>query len=588
MLSIALVVISIAFGLFIVLESTRRIDTASAERTRAEVDEALGELTRAMAKKAEEYSLWNDAVDNIVVRFDSNWVNANVGPYAERLWGLDRSYAWAGNDTLVYASQNGALRTDLGEAARENAELMALVALARARRDAFGGLIRIGRTLFIFGARIIEYEEGRAPLPPNPDRPVQVFLVSLDKELTKVAGSRRIGDLRFVAGGEDERKRLEAGRGAAGLSAPDHLAALPLRDMAGQPLGHLTWTPEQPGRTLVRDTAPYGAVFVLALAALFLTMLRVLLDLKRQEPLRLSEARLAQAQRVARLAYTVHLPEDELEVSENLGDILGLPAGASPTTAGTFLDRVTPRHRAEVQEAYRQSWAENRRFEIEFAVTAWDGRTLYLKEVGQPFHDAGGLVLGLITAIQDVTERKQAEELIRHQATYDALTDLPNRTLFYDRLQQAIRRAVRCHQRMALLFLDLDRFKWVNDSFGHRIGDLLLREAAHRMASCIRDSETVARIGGDEFTVILSEIRDDAEVEAVARRLLEHLEEPFLIAGQTLHISASIGITFAPDHGTDLQQLVKNADMAMYQAKRQGRGGWRFYSPEFDAGSLAS
>lgn len=568
----AMVVLTIAFVLFMALETARRIDVATAERTKDEIADAVADLSAAMGKKAEEYSLWNDAVDHLVVDYDSVWANANVGPYAERLWGLDRSYAWNGRDGLIYASKNGALRDDLDVAAREAADLRAVLAAARAAGQPVSGIVHIGQTPFVFGARVIEYEYGHDPLPPNPGRPVQVFLTKLDSELAKLASSRRIADLRVAP--------------ADGPDLPE-VVSLPLQSIAGQQVGVLTWTPEQPGRTLVRETAPYAGGFALALLALLFLFQRVLQRLKRQEPLRLSEARLAQAQRVARLAYTVHLPEDRLEVSANFRELIGLCGGSERLTVRLFLDRVLPEQRPDVQDTYRRAWADNARFDIEYRIVRPGGGHLDLQEVGEPFHDADGLVLGLITAIQDVTARRRAEETIRHQANYDALTGLPNRPLFYDRLRQALRRAARDRTCMALLFIDLNRFKWVNDTLGHQTGDVLLREAAQRMAACVRGSETIARIGGDEFTVILSELGDRAEAESVARRLLDSLGEPFHIAGQTLYVSASIGVTFAPEQGTDPEQLVKNADVAMYQAKRQGTGNWTFYDPAMDADALA-
>lgn len=577
-----MVVLTVAFVLFMSLETARRIDAATAERTKAEVADAVADLTTAMGKKAEEYSLWNDAVDHLVVEFDRSWANANVGPYAERLWGLDRSYAWNGRDGLIYASKDGALREDVDAAAREAADLRVVLAAARAAGIPVGGIVHIGQTPFVFGARVIEYENGHDPLPPNPAKPVQIFLTKLDSELAKLAASRRIADLRMVP---------------TDGPTPPALSSLPLQSIGGTPFGLLTWTPEQPGRTLLWETAPYAGGFMLALVALLFLFQCVLQRLKRQEPLRLSEARLVQAQRVAKLAYTVHLPGDRLEVSANFRELVGLhnasvsggamTAGPEPLTVGLHLDRVMLDQRLEIQDAYRRAWAENARFDIEYRIARPGGGHLDLQEVGEPFHDADGRVLGLITAIQDVTARRRAEETIRHQANYDALTGLPNRPLFYDRLRQALRRAARGRTPMALLFIDLNRFKWVNDTLGHQTGDVLLREAAQRMAACVRGSETIARIGGDEFTVILSEVGDRSEAEKVARRLLDSLGEPFHIAGQTLHISASIGVTFAPDQGTDPELLVKNADVAMYHAKRQGTANWVFYDRAMDADALA-
>ncbi|WP_207460542.1 EAL domain-containing protein [Azospirillum sp. SYSU D00513] len=573
--SAVFVLLSIVFALFVAVTSLRRIDAIALEHATAEVERALAESVTTMGKKALEYSLWNDAVENIVVRFDPEWVNDNTGPYAERLWHLDRSYAVDGRDRLIYASADGALRDDVEEAQRETAELRAVFEAARARPETLSGVTRIGASWYVFGAHVLAYEEGRDPLPADPAEPVQVFLKSLNVDIARIAASRQTGMLRFLPA--DPAAQTDTGEGAG------EMASVSVLDAEGKPAGRIVWAPEQPGDTIIAELAPFAGAFGGAVAVLLIVFLRVLLRLKRQDALRLSEARLAQAQRIARLAYAVHLAQDVLEVSDDLAHLAGLPAGARLSSTAAWLDRIAPGQRQEVKDAYARAWSEGSRFDIEYPVTRPDGRVLHMHEVGEPFRDAGGAVLGLVTAIQDITDRKQAEEIIRYQASYDALTGLPNRTLFFDRLQQAIRRAARDGSRTALLFIDLNRFKWVNDTLGHGTGDMLLREAAQRLAGCIRESETIARLGGDEFTVILSDVKDRAGVDVVVRRILDRIEQPFQIAGQTLHLSASIGITFAPDQGTEVQQLVKNADVAMYQAKREGNGAWAYYAPDMDA-----
>nr|CAX83921.1 putative response regulator receiver [uncultured bacterium] len=179
---------------------------------------------------------------------------------------------------------------------------------------------------------------------------------------------------------------------------------------------------------------------------------------------------------------------------------------------------------------------------------------------------------------EEIRERRHLEELLREQAEFDALTGLPNRKLFHDRLEQAILMGVRNHRVFALLFVDLDRFKWVNDTLGHDAGDALLIEMSRRLKSVVRKSDTVARLGGDEFTVILVDILHESMAELVARKILEQLVQPVTLKGQEVAISGSVGIAIYPVDGDSAVHLVKHADVAMYQAKESGRNAYRFFS----------
>ncbi|NVK19425.1 MAG: EAL domain-containing protein [Methylocystaceae bacterium] len=196
--------------------------------------------------------------------------------------------------------------------------------------------------------------------------------------------------------------------------------------------------------------------------------------------------------------------------------------------------------------------------------------------------DANKNVSQYVAVFSDITKRKRAEELIRHQANYDALTNLPNRTLFLDRLSRSMMRAKRQETQVALMFLDLDRFKWVNDTLGHNIGDVLLQEAAARILHYVRETDTVARLGGDEFTIVLPDLKHTQDVEKVARKILEVLSKPFQISGQEIFVSGSVGITIYPDDGKELELLLRNADTAMYRAKEAGRNDFRFFTAEMN------
>ncbi|HWN51824.1 MAG TPA: EAL domain-containing protein [Xanthobacteraceae bacterium] len=204
-----------------------------------------------------------------------------------------------------------------------------------------------------------------------------------------------------------------------------------------------------------------------------------------------------------------------------------------------------------------------------------DGRTIAM--VNQPM--AGG---GWVATHEDISERRRAEMKVAHMARHDALTDLPNRVLLCERLSEALVHVER-GQRLAVLCLDLDGFKNVNDTLGHPTGDELLRSVAARLRTCVRETDTISRVGGDEFSIIQTDIADATDAERLARRLSETISAPYDLHGHLVMINTSIGIALAPTDGTDPNELLKNADMALYGAKADGRGIYRFFEPSMDA-----
>ena len=209
-----------------------------------------------------------------------------------------------------------------------------------------------------------------------------------------------------------------------------------------------------------------------------------------------------------------------------------------------------------------------------------DGRFYYEEKTITPLKDANGHISHFVATGKDVTERAQAQERLQHMAQHDALTELPNRMLLLDRLKQALARA-RWHKRIvALLFVDLDRFKTINDTLGHETGDLLLQQLATRFSRNVREGDTVARFGGDEFVILLDEVAHANDISNVAQKILLALAPPFEIAERSLYITASIGISMCPNDGEDSSTLLKNADIAMYRAKELGKNTYQFYSAD--------
>lgn len=216
-----------------------------------------------------------------------------------------------------------------------------------------------------------------------------------------------------------------------------------------------------------------------------------------------------------------------------------------------------------------------------------DGRLFWNELLIAPVRAEDGSVTHFVGVQNDISEQKQAEEKLLHMATHDALTGLPNRTLLQDRLAQAIGYADRLRHLVAILFIDIDRFKNINDSLGHIVGDTLITTLAQRLRGAVRAVDTVARVGGDEFVVVLTDIQREADVNQVISSLLTAIGEPVAVDGHALTVTASIGIGLYPHDGQDVTSLLKNADTAMYRAKDAGRNSYRFYTQEMNADAVA-
>jgi diguanylate cyclase (GGDEF)-like protein/PAS domain S-box-containing protein len=310
-----------------------------------------------------------------------------------------------------------------------------------------------------------------------------------------------------------------------------------------------------------------------------------------------SKASLANAQRIARVgSWEWNTETNEMEWSDEVLRILGLEAGKVEVGYESFRRRIHPDDRELVEEQIREALLLSVGFTVEHRMMRPDGTVRYVRQQGEFVADdrrSGAWVSG---TIQDVTEQRQAQERIRFLANYDSLTGLANRRLFKERLHRAITRAEARGHLAALLFLDLDRFKRINDTLGHSAGDRLLRAVADRLRDRVRGSDVVgrpdsdddqdppvSRLGGDEFTVLLSKISDPDDAGDVAKRILEALPEPISVEGHEIWTTGSIGIAVYPMDGEDVETLLKHADTAMYHAKERQRNSFHFFSKSMNA-----
>ena len=310
--------------------------------------------------------------------------------------------------------------------------------------------------------------------------------------------------------------------------------------------------------------------------------------------------RLSNAQRIGDMGdWAWNVAQDQVVPSEQAWHILGVDATAGELSSDAFLATVHPEEAARVREAFAGAIAGGSGLTIECRIIQANGDLRHVRQQIEVLeHDASGRALQLAGAVHDVTRRKDAEEQIRRLAYFDSLTGLPNRLMFNEQLHKVIANADRRREQVAVLFIDIDHFKRVNDTLGHSAGDELLKVVSTRLSHSLRPLDSVsragaepkaysiARLGGDEFIVMLGELHDPTDAATVANRLVAALTQAVTIQGTELFVSASIGVAMYPNDGADIDTLLKNADTAMYRAKEAGRGGVRFYDASMNARSL--
>jgi diguanylate cyclase (GGDEF)-like protein/PAS domain S-box-containing protein len=268
----------------------------------------------------------------------------------------------------------------------------------------------------------------------------------------------------------------------------------------------------------------------------------------------------------------------EVTYSSRWKEILGY---AEDEIGNTFVEWEKRLHPEDREAALSELYAciDGLPYENEHRLRCKDGSWKWvLARAVVAGRDKTGRPTRMTGTLSDISQKKESDELIWRHASFDSLTALPNRRLFRDRLEQEVRKAHRTGSELALLFIDLDGFKEVNDLFGHDAGDLLLKQASDRLLACVRESETVARLGGDEFTVILTDLNDQAHLESITQKIIAALARPFRIKEDVAHISASVGITLYPDDASEPEDLIRNADQAMYSAKAAGRNQFRYFT----------
>ncbi|GAB1390115.1 hypothetical protein MASR1M6_22970 [Rubrivivax sp.] len=367
----------------------------------------------------------------------------------------------------------------------------------------------------------------------------------------------------------------------AGLTLPDAIAA---RATILHPLPSLA---ERFQREIVIALYLLAGMLLLTLGASLVVVLRknrligahaAALQAQSQRMIETQDS-LVRAQRIAAMgSWDWRIAENWLSWSTEIYRIFGLEPAQFGASYDAFLERVHPEDRADVDTAVRRTLATGEPYDLTHRIVRPDGEVRVVRENAELTRDAQGRPLRMIGIVIDVTERSQFEGRLAYMANFDGVTGLPNRALFRERLAHALHTADRQQQRVALLFVDLDNFKHVNDSLGHAAGDALLQQVATRLTAAVRVSDTVSRLGGDEFTLVVEGLAQDEDAAHVAVKILEQSAQPYRLGEREVYVTASIGIAIYPRDGGDVDTLLMNADAAMYRAKENGRDGFEFFT----------
>lgn len=298
-----------------------------------------------------------------------------------------------------------------------------------------------------------------------------------------------------------------------------------------------------------------------------------------EDTLKKSKARLIEAQRIAHLGnWEWDIEKNVLYWSEEIYRIFGLSPQEFGASYEAFLNAVHPEDREFVKQSVNEALSGKRLYSIDHRIVLPDGTIRIVHEQGEVTYDKPGKPIRMVGTVQDITERKQMEEKLQYFTHYDTITGLPNRSLYVDRLNQVIARAAYHKKHFAVLAIDIDDFKSISDTFGFNVGDNVLKEVAGILSTSIREGDTVARLGGDDFGVLLTDIAHSKDVILVVEKIMKNVSQPIKFDGKEIILTLSMGISVYPGDGEEAPELIRNADLALSKAKQRGRKTYQFYT----------
>lgn len=573
------VLIAIALVLTFVFISAGRQNQIALQSSTTLAQTALTVKKREIARNLKDYAVWEDAYKNLHVNLDLEWASTdgNVGANIFSGLGYERAFVINPAGQVVYSLFEGQPVLDNAVTDLPQGLEYLLLAAKGDREPAVGFLKLKGEFLLVAATSIVPPSVDLVTLPAD-KRSILVFAKTLNsKFLARIGDEYLLKTLRIVPS-------YEATLGAS----------FPLLSPRGSGLGEITWTPDKPGHELLRYLLPPLVVSLVVLAIFSIIVIR---NAQRSARAIETSARTIEAygltlqQSEARFRDVAEASSDwiwecdpEMQMtffSARFTEVTGI---AAASVLGKTLEQFFTT--AEDDEGW-----EKVRSDSGVPTSFRDLRCRYrdakdqlriCRLAGRPIVDPTGACVGYRGTATDITQEVEAHDRANHLALHDALTGLPNRTLFRERLDVALPTAATGETKVAVLCLDLDHFKEVNDTLGHAAGDILLRELSNRLRSCVLPSDTVARLGGDEFAVVQIGVNQPVEALALSRRIIEAVRQPFLIEGQELYVGVSIGVCIATGSDDSTEAMLKNADIALYRSKQSGRGSVRIFEANMD------
>ena len=565
-----LVAVSMAVVVGFTWFSARKQDEVA---LRQSIETVRGAIERELAKiglAAKDYTWWNEAVLNLDVALNENWADDNVGSYIHHVHGYELSLVIDRQDQTIYEQLDGERRPDLDAFEVLTPELQTLVARARdaslTEPEPAVGFLPFGDGIVLVGVSAVTPQEPGDPRVPDKRRVVLAYAKKLTQDLLQSIGEPLpLTDLRLVQSD----------------GAPELAASLPLLTPNGSLLARLVWQPHQPGSEFLRAVTPALTIAIIVIAAFTYAVLR-----HAREATGAIEASEARFRDVADASSDWIWEVDAGLRLTFISERYALVTGELPEASlGVPLAELF--HAGENLERWHQFIADLERWRPFRNVVSLceDAQGIHrtVRLSGKPVLHTTGRPIGYRGTATDITAEIEAGRRAEYLAMHDALTRLPNRVLLLERLDQAIASVSRRRDMAALLLVDLDRFKDVNDTLGHPAGDLVLKEVAARLSACVREVDTVARIGGDEFAIVQVGINDASEAQQLSRRLLELFQTPLELDGHEALVTASVGVALIPTDASVPSKLLQLADIALYRAKEEGRNATRFFEPEMDA-----
>jgi diguanylate cyclase (GGDEF)-like protein/PAS domain S-box-containing protein len=512
----------------VVLGSDRQDDLQRANEERV-VAFSVESVKRALTTAVRDHAWWSEAVRSLVLNFDEAWADTNIGPYVHATFGYDVALVIGGDDRPIIGWLRN--RTATSEAASTLGERLSHL-IVQVRQQQLSpeptavAAILLGKTgLFVAAASPIVPQPGfDLQLPPGPPA-VLVFAKRLDDPfLARVEADFGLNKLAFASSGT----RMPDGLGHARLDGP-----------SGEGIGEIVWQPWHPGRTQLGWLIPalLGSLVVFTVfTQLVLKSIRRATAVVRQSEARFRDIADAASDWIWETDQNLLLTY----VSEQFGGATGLnPADVVARPLHQVLELCDQGQRVQHETSLRAGAAFR---DVLCQLHPEGGKsTRTLRVAGKPIHDAGGDFRGYRGTATDITSEIAALRQVQFLARHDPLTKLPNRTAFHDRLAEILNRCGRHYEQAAVLCIDLDRFKEVNDSLGHAAGDQVLMECAERLRNCVRETDLVARLGGDEFAVLLAGVTAASDIQALCERVLAALAEPFEVEGVEAVVGASVG-----------------------------------------------